>query len=128
MGSLNTISGALSLSVIAMVIVFAVLGGLALMMVLIKYLALLVEASRLKVKEEPKGVLREEREVREEPSLLPSGGGGDNKELVAIAAAIASFSATTRVPLRVWRVTGPIRSSWRESAKAESVMGGNENE
>lgn len=133
MGNLNTLSGALSLSIVAMSIVFAVLGGLALMMVLIKYIALLLERPVTKAEKgaEVKGSLGkaplEERvEIKEEdlePSLIEM-----ERELAAIAGAVAAMSFSTGKPLRVWRISGPIKSLWRESSKVESMIGGNENE
>lgn len=134
MGNLNTLSGALSLSIVAMSIVFAVLGGLALMMVLIKYIALLLERPVTKAEKgaEVKGSLGkaplEERvEIKEEEVLEPSSIEME-RELAAIAGAIAAMSFSTGKPLRVWRISGPIKSLWRESSKVESMIGGNENE
>lgn len=124
MGSLNTLSGALSLSVIAMGIVFAVLGGLALMMVLIKYIALLLERPLLRVEEpEVKVSLREAKEELKVSSEVEV-----EEEIAAIAGAIAALTLSAGKPLRVWRVSGPIKSLWREAAKVESMIGGNGNE
>jgi len=127
MGELNTLTGALSLSIVAMSIVFGVLGGLALLMVLIKYIALVIEragqkVAEVEVKEERKPSLEAEK-VSEEKEEVE-----DLREVAVIAAAIGAISHSTGSPLRVWRISGPVKTFWRESGKIESMIGGNENE
>ncbi len=130
MDSLNSLSGALGLSVVAMSMVFLVLGGLALMMVLIKYVARVLEGAP-KVEEVGRSLPSQEKEeavlLKEElprPVSLPDLDG----DIVAIAAAIAAFSGGRPYVYRVWRVPNFGRSLWRESAKIESMIGGIEHE
>lgn len=131
MGSLNSLEGALALSVVAMSIVFLVLGGLALLMVLIKYIARAIEKAihpsvpvvekgeRIPPKVESAEEAREASLVEPARDLLES-------DLPFIAAAVASLSYGR--PLRVWRVLPISKSLWRDSAKIESMIGGFEND
>ncbi|MBC7331811.1 MAG: OadG family protein [Synergistetes bacterium] len=128
MGELNTLTGALSLAIVAMSIVFGVLASLALMMVLIKHVASLIERSRMGVREPSlrEGALREgPSPVVEEPIPLR---GHDDGEIAAIAAAIAAISSSIGKPVRVWNIKGPVKSLWKESARIENMIGGNGNE
>ncbi|MBC7332714.1 MAG: OadG family protein [Synergistetes bacterium] len=127
MGELNTLTGALSLAIVAMSIVFGVLAGLALMMVLIKHIASIVERPLAKVEEiKLKEVVGgEPLLVEKKPEPLEE---GNEKEIVAIAAAVAAISSSLGRPLRVWSIKGPVKTLWKESARVENMIGGNGNE
>ncbi|MCD6362968.1 MAG: OadG family protein [Synergistetes bacterium] len=129
MESINTMGGALGLSIVAMSIVFLILGGLALMMVFIKHLAKAIErvpvspvkegrvSSPSKVEEVSKPVSKEEEAPT--PTFTDF-----EKDVAAIAAALAVFLG--RKTIRIWRIAGPVRTTWKEASRIESIMGGYE--
>ncbi len=125
MESINTIGGALGLSVVAMSIVFLILGGLALMMVFIKHLAKVIEKAPVSPKEKvsPK-VEKVSKPVSKEEKVPTPAFTDFEKDVAAIAAALAAFFG--RKAVRVWRIAGPVRTTWKEAGRIESIMGGYE--
>ena len=127
MESINTIGGALGLSVVAMSIVFLILGGLALMMVFIKHIAKVLERA-------PAPQVSRTKRAESVPASAPYKGARApepitkkeevEKDIAAIAAALAAFLG--RKTVRVWRIVGPVRTTWKEAGRIESIMGGYE--
>ncbi|GEM_PF-1073882 len=125
MESINTIGGALGLSIVAMSIVFLILGGLALLMVFIKHLAKAIEkvpvSPEKKVSPEVKKVSKPVSKEEEAPTAAFT---DIEKDVAAIAAALAAFLG--RKTVRIWRIAGPVRTTWKEAGRIESIMGGYE--